>query len=373
MTGKEKINLLVLIVSMPAGGVENQVLSVVRRLDRGRFEPVICCIRERGALGEMAAKEGLNVIALNLMKSSRFSLAIPLRIAEVLKEHRIHVLWTHQYVANLYGRMAALVAKTPAVIATFRALYDRPKRHRSLFNHLLAYRTDRLVAVSGAVAQDITAHDRVHANKITVIRNGIDLSLFNVPLSKRECRKMLGLPEEGIIVGATGRLSKEKNHMLLIEAVKRLPQDVKGVLVGDGPLRKDLERAGAGKFYFLGQLEYNLIPVSLKALDIYCFPSLWEGMPSALAEAMAAGLPVIASDISSHRELLGDAGMYVPSGDTDALTGALKRLIDDPPAGDSLGRKAKERAQMFSIENTVRAYEGLFEGIIRGKNLYGIL
>ena len=360
MTGKKRINLMALIVSMPVGGVETQVLSILGRLDKDRYNVSICCIRDPGALGEKAAEAGIKVTALHLMKSNRFSPGIARQILRTVREDNIHVLWTHQYVANLYGRIAVLTQRMPAVVATFHALYDNPKIHRRLLNRLLSVRTDAMVAVSHAVAADMKLYDRVSADKIRVIHNGIDLSVFDVAVSKEDCRRNLGLPEDALIVGNIGRLSKEKNHKLMIDALLRMPAHVKGLIIGEGPLRKRLEEVSSGRIYFTGQREYNLIPLALKAMDIFCSPSLWEGFGIAVVEAMASGLPVVASDIATHREVLGEAGLFFPEGDAGALAKALKAIMDDPALRASLGMKAGERAGRFSMDETVKAYDTLF-------------
>jgi glycosyltransferase involved in cell wall biosynthesis len=359
-----KINLMILIVSMPVGGVETQLLSILQRLNKEKYNLMMCCIKDLGALGEKAAEAGIKTVALNLMESSRFSFSVPPRISKVLRENRIHVLWTHQYVANLYGRLAALRAKTPVVVSNFHALYDNPKIHRRLFNHFLSRRTDALVAVSQAVASDIKIYDRVKPDKVRVIHNGIDLSLFDIAASKADCRRKLGLPENDIIIGTVGRLSKEKNHKLMIGALRYLPENVKGLIVGDGPQRKTLQETGGRRVYFTGPMEYNEIPSALKAMDIFCSPSLWEGFGIALVEAMAAGLPVVASDIVTHREVLGEAGLFFPAGDAGELAAVLNMIIDDTSLRCSLAGKAKERAELFSINETVTNYDRLFRTII---------
>ncbi|MEW6601023.1 MAG: glycosyltransferase [Nitrospirota bacterium] len=370
MTGSNKINLMALIVSMPVGGVETQLLSVLSRLDRDRYSVSICCIKEAGALGEKAAKEGMKVIPLGLMKSSRFSPVIACRISKAIQEQNVHLLWTHQYVANLYGRLAVLKRDMPAVVSNFHALYDNPKIHRRFFNRLLSARTDAMVAVSQAVAADVRRYDGVRAEKVRIIHNGIDLSVFNIAESKAECRRKLGLPEDAVIVGSVGRLSNEKNHKLIIEAVRRLPEDFKGLIIGDGPLRKTLEEEGGGKFYFPGQMEYNQIPFALRAMDVFCSPSLWEGFGISLVEAMAAGLPVVASDLPTHREIMEEAGALVPLGDAEGLADMLKRITGDPALRAEFGRKSQERAGAFSIDETVASYEKVFEEAVRKRTRY---
>lgn len=360
-----RINLMVLVVSMPVGGVENQVLSVMKRLDPEKYNVAICCIKEPGALGEKAAVMGINTIALNMMKSSRFSPGIPYHISRILKKNDVHILWTHQYVANLYGRIAAMIAGTKGVIASFHALYDNPKRHRSIFNHLLAYWTDALVAVSGAVADDIRRHDRVNPGKIRVIHNGVELSLFEQVRDKTECRKRFGLPEEAVIIGTVGRLSKEKNQEVMIDAIRRLPDCVRGFIVGDGPRMKELREMGRDKILFPGQIALDLIPLALQAMDIFCLPSRWEGFGIACIEAMASGLPVVVSDIPSLREVVGDGGLYFRPDDAGQLADILKTLTDDSVMRAEYGKRVRERARLFSLDNTVRAYEELFEKVVR--------
>jgi len=168
-----------------------------------------------------------------------------------------------------------------------------------------------------------------------------------------------------------GRLTEQKGHRYLIEAAVNV-KNVEIVIAGDGPLRKELESLAERlrvKCIFTGAVEQKKIPVFLKSLNIFCFPSLWEGLPSALIEAMAAGLPVIATDIPPHKEVLGDTGVIVSAGDADALAKAANMLIDDPSLMLTVAQKEKERVKMFSIDNTAKTYERLFEDILKKKRL----
>lgn len=366
-----KINLMVLIVSMPVGGVENLILSIVRKLDKDKFNITICCIRELGSLGKRAGELGIDTLCLDLMKSSRFDPGISFKISKVLKDLNIHILWTHQYVANLYGRMASFIARTPVVIPAFHVLYDRPKLHRRMFNHLLAYRTDMMVAVSNAVAADMIRYDMLNSRKIKVIYNGVDLNKFQKKLSQQEARKIFDLPPEGMIIGSVGRLTEQKGHRYLIEAASKL-ENVCVAIAGDGPLTGDLKQL-AGQLnincVFSGEMAYEQVPDFLRTLDIFCFPSLWEGFGISLVEAMAAGIPVVASDIPPHREVVDEAGIFFPPADSTALLHSLKMLIDGTSLMSTYSIEAKKRAEIFSIEKTVKAYEDLFNDALRKKKV----
>jgi glycosyltransferase involved in cell wall biosynthesis len=364
-----------LIVRMPIGGVENQLLSIVKLYDKRKYNVLLCCIKDLGELGLEAKRCGINIIELGLMKSNRFDLRIVWKILKVLKTHNIHILRTHQYVANLYGRLAAIFAKTPVVISSFHTLYTRPKRHRSFLNRFLAEKSDFLVAVSNAVAEDMLKYDRVNRSKLRIIYNGVDLKKFNHLPDKEQCRKDLGLPQNKIILGNVGNIVEAKNHKIILKVLVMLKRhDIVALFVGEGRLKDELQNLSkkfgiSDKVIFLGKLHPEKIPLFLRSLDIFCFPSLWEGFSTAVIEAMAAGLPVVASDIPPHKEVVGDAAILTPTSDKDKLAEALKMLIKNPSLSVTLSKKAKDRAGLFSIENTVKAYEDLFEKTLKQKNL----
>lgn len=220
MDGK-KINLMIMLVSMPVGGVENLVLSVARNIDKQKYNVSICCIKELGSLGRLAKDMGINIIELNLMKSNRFNPSMVIPISRMFKKHKVHVLWTHQYVANLYGRMAAFLAGTPVVVPAFHVLYIKPKFHRRVFNHLLAKKTDIMISVSNAVSSDMIRYDRVDPRKIKVIHNGIDLMKFNSPVSRQDARKTFNLPPGSTIIGTVSRMTEQKGHRYFILATDK--------------------------------------------------------------------------------------------------------------------------------------------------------
>jgi glycosyltransferase involved in cell wall biosynthesis len=370
---KEKFNILHVITRLPVGGVENMLFKVVTAYDKKRFNPIICCIKEGGDIADEFRKSGYNVEILNRMKNRGFDLGAVKGIYNLIKRDKIHILRTHQYHANLYGRLAGILAGVPVIIPSFHSRYEspqKPKLHRRLLNLLLSYFSDALVAVSSAVASDIAHYDRIAFHKIAVIYNGVILDKFNRNISRQEARKRFSLPSDMLIAGAVGRLKEEKGHRFLIEAVAELDNKMGIAIAGDGPLYDELENLAARlkvNCFFLGMVPADHIPDFLHAVDVFCSPSLWEGFGVTIIEAMAAGLPVIASDILSHKEVAGDAVMLVKTGEKDGIKEALHKMVDSPSLKNDLIKKAKERVKLFSIDNTVRAYEGLFGDILRKK------
>lgn len=306
------------------------------------------------------------------MKGHGFDIQVIIDLYKFIKKDNVKILRTHQYHANLYGRIAGILAGVPAIIPTFHNLYVspyKPKLHRRIFNYILSHFTDTLIGCSNTVSADILKFDRVKKEKVRTIYNGIVIEEYNLNISKREARCIFGLPSGLTLIGTVGRLTEQKGQRFLIEAVSQI-DNVCLIIVGEGPLKEVLKKIAnnyKSNCVFLGCIMPDKIPLFLHSLDIFCFPSLWEGLPLALIEALATGLPIVASDIPPIREVIGEAGLLVKPGNVEQLTEALKNLLTNPSLKNELNLKAKKRSYIFSIENTVRSYEDLFKDILRKK------
>jgi glycosyltransferase involved in cell wall biosynthesis len=374
MLNNKVFNILHVITGLQVGGAETMLYKIVTSYDPDKFKVSICCISEGGEVADKLIENGYDVTILKRMKGHGFDLRAVSGLYHLIKSRNIHILRTHQYHPNLYGRIAGTLAGVPVIIPSFHNLYefpDKPKFHRRIVNWLLSSHSDVLVAVSNAVASDIRRFDRVSAKKIKVMSDSIDTKGFNINISKREARRLLGLPDDQLIIGTVGRLDVQKGHRYLIEAASEL-NDVRLAIAGDGPLLGELQAYSDSLkegVIFTGMLMPEKVPLFLRAIDIFCFPSLWEGFGIALAEAMAAGLPIVSSDILPLREVLGETGILVPPGDAVGLRKALKRLIDDASLRETYGQQAKERAVIFSIENYIKSFEDLCREVLKRKGL----
>lgn len=367
--GGEPRTVLHLISRLSIGGVENQLRLVCAHYDRSRFTPLVCCIREKDVIGKEIERGGTEVIALRRAHIHRFDLSLVLEICRILKQRGVHILRTHQYEASLYGRLAALLARTPIIIPSFHNVYQRRKPHRERINRLLAHFSDRVVAVSECVKSDILRYDRIPAEKVRVISNGIDPAEFRGEIRGEQVRAALRLPPHSRILGTIGRMKIQKGHAFLIEAFAGLKQrmdDLQLLIVGDGPLRCDLQRKAEDlridkEVCFAGSRR-NIYPL-LSIMDLFVFPSLWEGMPTTIVEAMAAERPVVASDIPPLREIIPspDLGVLVPPGDAKSLEHALEQILKDEARSEKLGRLAREYVtSTFGIQRVVSQYQNLF-------------
>ncbi len=369
----KRFKVLHVVSKLPIGGVELMIYNEVTNYSE-RFTPVVCCIKEGGPVAEKIKQKGIKLYVLNRMQSHGFDWKAIKELYQIIKEEKPEILRTHQYHANLYGRIAGKLAGAPLILPTFHNVYVSPKRpkwHRRVLNRILSYFSDYLIAVSEAVAYDIINYDWIKPSKVKVIHNGISVEKFKIEVDKREIRRRFNLPADKIIIGTVGRLRPAKGQEYLIKAVADI-KNVTIVIAGEGEL-KDYLKNIANKYnvelILLGNLDNEEIPYFLKSIDIFCFPSLWEGLPLAVIEAMAAELPVVASDISPLVGALSDSALYFPPKDYEKLREVLLTLINSEDKRKELSLRARSRAENFTIENVVKQYESLFLEILKAKGI----
>jgi len=369
------INILHIMSRLPVGGVENQLSMILRKYDKIKFCPFVCSLSDKGEIGKEIEDYGIEVIPLNKLKH-RFDWSIVKDIYKLIKTRNVKIVRTHQYHANLYGRLAAWLAKVPCIVASVHNVYtiDR-KFHRRLINNFLARCTDTVVAVSEAVKKDVLTYDGLSEDRLRVIYNGIDTDRF-LNLNGSLIRSKLGISSGAPVVGTVGRLTLQKGQKYLIDAVSALREKIPQILlliVGDGPMRGEIENhiraLGVDKNTILLGTRRD-IPQLLSAMDIFVLPSIWEGLGTALIEAMAAGKAIIATDIPPVREIINTEkiGILVPVRNSAAIASSIELLLGNKSFAGTLGNNAQERAYSdFNITTTVDKYTNLYEDILSNK------
>jgi glycosyltransferase involved in cell wall biosynthesis len=362
-----RLKVLYLLASLPVGGAEDLVRAMVTGLDPDRFAAGAACLGAAGLIGEELIKAGYSVHSLGLdLKHTPF-LSIVARVRRLLNEVRPDILHTHLYHANLYGRLAALGLGLTGVVATVHNIYTRPKLHRRVWNRLLAWASDCVVTVSPQVYRDVRRADWLPASRVVLLPNGISLAGLEVPEDRDQARARLGL--SGFVLGVVGRLEEQKGHTYLLQALPRLMADIPDLnlaIVGDGRLKGALEGQARelgpkAAVCFMGMRRD--VPLILRALDLYVMPSLWEGLPLALLQAMGAGLPVAATRVGGVEEVIrsGENGLLVPPADPQALAEAILELYHDPARREEMGRRARQTvAESYSQEVMLRRLEDLY-------------
>jgi glycosyltransferase involved in cell wall biosynthesis len=273
------------------------------------------------------------------------------------------------------------MAKVPVIVPSFHLPQAGRKPRRRLMIRLLSLWSDRVIAVSQAVAENLTREIGIPTQKLRVIHNGVDLNDFVDLPSKEEVREWLGIPSGSWVIGVAGRMKPQKGFEYLLKALPLLEEeglrDYRVMMVGDGPVRPILERQAdelgcKDKVKFLGFRRD--VPQLLRAMDLFAFPSLWEGFGTALVEAMVAEVPIVASDLPCVREIIPDEryGLLTPPRNPEALAAGILRIWRDAETKASLKTTAKDRAvQFFSLGRVVETYQGLFQEILAEKKVGG--
>ncbi|MFG0334895.1 MAG: glycosyltransferase [Maioricimonas sp. JB049] len=352
------------ITGLDPGGAERALVQLAGRLDRNRWQPIVYCLSRRGRLADDLEARDIPVRCLNA--SSSRDLNVIGRLRNRLRDDRPQILQTFLFHANLAGRLAAWRAGVPIVVSGIRVA-EREKRWHLLLERITRRLVTHHVCVSRRVATFATHHMRLDPKRVSVIPNGVDFDRF-ASASPGDLGE-LGIPADARVFVSVGRLHPQKGYDLLIEAIEPLLEqspDQHLLILGEGPSRPDLERqireAGLERQVHLPGYRDD-VPSMLAAADAFVLVSRWEGMPNAVLEAMAAGLPVLATDVEGIDELLtdGQTGIVCKPKSVHELRHGLERLMTVAEAGGGMGECAQARvAREFAVEAVVRMYDELY-------------
>lgn len=370
--------ILHIIPTLDRSGAEKQLVLLAAGLPRDEFDVHVCALTRGGPLADDLARSGIPLHMID--KRWKFDPFAWRRVLRLVRELRPDVVQTWLFAANSYGRLAALKAGVPHIIGGERSVDPWKRPHEFFLDRWFARRIDRIVVNSSGVRDFYVAH-RLPAHKFVVIPNGVCMEAPSHE-AKIEARTNLlaelRLPAESRLIGAIGRLWPQKRVDDLIwaaELLKAIRPDAHLLIVGDGPRRAAHERfcykLGVGdRVHFLGRRDD--VPTLLHSLDLLWLASEYEGMPNVVMEAMAAGLPVVASDISGNRDLIvtGETGYLVRTGDRAAYAKYADRILSDAALAERLGAAGRERMQKnFSIEQMIDRYVRLYREVLAGPSL----
>lgn len=362
------LKVMFVITSMPVGGAESLLAELLRRMDRQRFSPELCCLKERGPLGEVLAEE---VPTFAWLIGHKFDVAVLWRLAWLFRRRGIDAVVTVGAGDKMFwGRLAAWLADVPVVCAALHATGypDRVER----INRLLAPLTDAFIAVAEPHARHLVEHEGCPAAKVRVIPNGVDPEKFRPRPGGRQLKPSLGIPADAPVVGIVAALRPEKNHELFLRmaalVVRRVPE-AHFLIVGDGPERPQIEQCCAEfglseRVHLLGTR--TDVAELLGMIDVVALTSRNEANPVSILEAMAAARPVVATAVGSVGETVieGQTGHLVPPGDAVALASRVVGLLRDTPRAAAMGRAGREHVlNHWSVDRMVRGYEELLAEI----------
>lgn len=369
---RRPLHVLFIHSNMPIGGAEVLTANLMRRLDRGRFAPELCCLKERGPLGEILAEEF--PVHFGLL-SSKYDLHVLSRLTRLLRERQMDAVVTVGAGDKMFwGRLAARRARVPVVLSALHSTGWPDDIGR--LNRVLTRTTDSFIAVAPSHGRFLLERERLPANKIAVIPNGVDTWRFAPVPDADAIRRELGISPTAPVVGTVAALRPEKNHELFLEVARRVVEQLptaRFILVGDGPRRGPLEERArelgiAEKVHFLGSR--NDVPRLLSAMDVFALTSHNEANPVSILEAMSATRPVVSTNVGSIFEAVreGKTGFLVPAGDPATFTERLVGLLVDPLLCQTMGAAGRQMVvERWSVDVMVQGYERLIETIYARK------
>ncbi len=351
--------------SLAPAGAERLTAELSRALDPREFDVHVLVVRD-GRLREYVEAAGLPLLQTGFEFDHTFPFVVA-RMSAYLREQRPDIVHTHLLGSDIVGRLAAVLAGTPIIISTQHDVRRRPWIYRA-YRRITAHLVDATVACSPSVATYCRSEMGFPEERLTTIENGVDIERFSAGISPWR---------EPVTFGALGSLIGVKGHANLIRAFKRVAEELPGsrlLIAGDGVERPALEKLVAdlgleGSAQILGRVDD--VVGFLSDIDVFVHPSLSEGMPLALLEAMAAAKPIVASDIPALSDALGrDAGVLVPPDDPDALSDALIEVASNPADAQAMGREAHERAaERYPLSRTVSDYAALYRSLLQREGL----
>ncbi|MDP1853768.1 MAG: glycosyltransferase [Candidatus Omnitrophota bacterium] len=374
-----KIKILYIIDKMDRAGTQKHLLEVLRLINRDVFEPHLCCLVRIGELEEELNKIGIIPKVFGIKRIYGYSgIRDTLALAQYIKKEKFDIVHTYLFSANIAGNLAAKLAGAPVIISGRRdtGIHREGKwRHRQAykFAHRLA---DKVFTVSNSVRDTVRKLEGVSLDKIVTIYNGIDVSCYDIAVDIARKKKELGINPEDRIVGIIANLSWVKGHKYFLEAAKLILEEIPNVrflIIGDGPLKNNLKtltnNLSLGEnILFLGKRPD--VPELLKIMDISVNASYSEGMSNTILESMAAGIPVIATDVDGNKEIIinNTTGLLTPAGDIQSMKEKIIFLLRQPEIADKIKQNAQKTIkEKFNLSRMIYQMESEYINLLKEK------
>ena len=381
ITETQKIRLLKFVTVFAVGGTERQVVTLAEGLDRSRFDLHLACFKRSGELLKQVTVAPPRIVEYQIGKLyDQRSIQERLRFARYARSHRIQIVHTYSFYANVFAIPAARLGHVPVVVASIRdtGAYVTPMQRR--VQRAVCRLADQVVANADAVKHWLV-DEGYDERRITVIRNGIDAARFGKKTTPGRLHQQLGLPPGAPLIAVLSRVSPIKGLEYFLEAAAvvgaKVPE-ARFLIVGkadtqDAGYQRRLEayadRLDLGRRVVFTGLRMD-VPEVLDDVSISVLPSLSEGLSNVLLESMAAGVPVVATSVGGNPEVVEDGvtGFIVPPRDAAGLARAILAMREDRELATRMGRAGRARVvERFSIDDMVRQTEQLYASLLRSR------
>jgi len=367
----KKTRIMQITHDLAIGGLQKVVVNLCKNIDKSKFDVSVLCLRELGEFASEVMDFGINVRHLPQKENGTDYFGF-LKVAKILKKDKIDVIHTHNILPFTDGTIGGLIARVKRIIHTDHARDFPDKRRYMVAEWLMSQFAYKVVGVSEHTTENLIRYEKISKNKITTVVNGIDGAKYNIDINKEKKRRELGLNDKGPIIGACVRLTEQKGITYLLNSITKVQKnfpDINVVIAGEGPLKEKLIKQSKElridqNVYFIGpRLD---IPEILKLLDIYVLPSIWEGLPMILLEAMAAECATIATKVGGIPTIIKNKqnGTLIDPKNSDQIASEITVLLKSP---NLRAKYASNGLRMFRKKFTVEAmtkqYEQLYLGV----------
>ena len=359
------------IYALKAGGEERELLNIINYGDHSRFYHVILCFTEADAFASQLDPSVCKLIEFH--KGIGNDLRLPCRIAAAVRRHQLDILHARAWATLVEASLAASLTKVRGTVYAFHGktleeLQGTSLKRRCVEKFLLC-RFHQVVTLSRRMRSDMVTRYGLSEDRIQVIPNGVDIEIFRPYKERKALRERFGLPTNRFIIGNVARLDPIKNHEVILRALRRLKERTYKplfLLVGEGAhrpvLEREIERLGLSTDVRLVGYS-DRVPELMNCMDLYIQSSFYEGSSHTVVEAMACGLPVLATDVGGMADLLseGHEGRFFGPQDDDKLARLIAEFLQNDAPRHIMGERARHRAvEHFSVRTMVHNYEALY-------------
>jgi len=375
---RNKINILFVLIQVNQGGTERVVIDLIRSLNPSKYNSYLAYFEE----GELTCE--FNKICnktYHIPKRRGIDLSTMLGLSQIIKKHDIDVVNAHHYMPYFYSFIGSKIFNKRKLIYVEHSVHEvkaiLTSHHRRIFRELLRH-TDTVVGISNEIGATFHNSYPKYKDKFQVIINGVDVDRFNVCIDRDKLRSHWGISPNHFVVGTVANFRKVKNHVCLIRAIRRVNEsnpNIRIMLVGQAfpgdqesserELVDLINDCGLEEKVIMAGYQNNIEEI-LKAFDVFCLPSLSEGLPVCVLEAMAAKVPVVGSNVQGINEVVfhENTGILFTSNDDTELAYAIERLFKDNTLRSKIA---------INAFNHVKKEHGLKEWVLKYEKLFGAL
>lgn len=350
------------------GGLQQVVVNICRTIDRGLFDVSVLCLRNLGVFAPEVEKMGIKVFCLPQKKNGTDYFSF-WKVSRILRQAKIDIIHTHNTQPFIDGTIGALMSGVKTIIHTDHARNFPDKRRYMFAEWLMSQFAYKIVGVSEHTSHNLAKYEKISPKKIITIMNGIDSSRFDINIDKNKKKKELGIKKDGPVIGLGVRLTEQKGITYLLKAMPEIIRhfpNITLIIAGAGLLEAHLKNEAFGL-----KIDKNTIfagprldmPELLKLFDLYVLPSLWEGLPMVLLEAMAAGCPIVATNVGGNYMSIehGENGSLIEPKNPFLLASEVIKLLKDNDLRNKYIQKGLEIfKKKFTAEIMAEKYQRLY-------------